>query len=185
MRAVILAAMCLAATPAGAQRAAISADLSPQAVASVFINTTINVCTATVAGGQRISPALASAHGLTQTRDSAVFRQIGAPPDDAVWDVAGAQGVVFVDERADRCTVSAYGPPAGATLAALAQRLAGEAGFERMAGTPGPSAFEEHLARTAGGRRIQVKLRGAEPGMPGHKSRFSMLTATVFVLPTG
>jgi hypothetical protein len=30
-----------------------------------------------------------------------------------------------------------------------------------------------------------VVVNGSEPGMPGHKSRFSLITATVFATPAG
>ena len=37
------------------------------------------------------------------------------------------------------------------------------------------------LMRSEGGKAVMVKLEGAGPGAQGHQSRFSVVTATVFV----
>jgi hypothetical protein len=48
------------------------------------------------------------------------------------------------------------------------------------------TCFGELLIRlTPPGKRLMVQLNGSEPGMPGHKSRFSVVTATVFASPAG
>jgi hypothetical protein len=67
------------------------------------------------------------------------------------------------------------------TVITLAGLLAGPPhNFERLASAPPPSGFCQTLTRTDGGRRIMAVLSGADPGTPGHESRFSVVTATVF-----
>lgn len=178
MRSAALVLLVLVAAPAFAQRAAISADLAPSDVANAFESAVIDACAAAVGKGASVA-SLGLGGRFTATSDPATFQQAGATPGEAVFDVGGAKGVVTIRESGGRCIVSAYGPSAGPALKALAARLS-STGFERMAGQPTPAAFVESLAKTAGGKRIQISLRGSDPGMQGHQSRFSVLTATVF-----
>jgi len=166
------------------QHPAISPNLSPQDVASAFADGVVEVCApAVVSGKGLIALAPAVRARLVRASDPDAARQVGAEAGDGVWDVVSAKGVVRIREHDGRCVVSAYGPPAAATLAQIARRLeASGQGFERLAPTPGVGASEA-LVRTAGGARVQVMLQGSDPGMPGHKSRFSVLTATVFRSP--
>lgn len=178
MRSVALAFLMLAAAPALAQRPAISADLAPSDVANAFESAVIDACAPAIAKGGSVS-SLGLGGRISATSDPATFQQAGAAPGEAVFDVNGAKGVVTIRESSGRCIVSAYGPAAGSSLKALAARLSA-GGFERMANQTTPAAFTESLAKTSGGKRIQVSLRGSDPGMQGHQSRFSVLTATVF-----
>ena len=163
---------------------AISPSLSPQDVASAFADGVVEVCAPAVVSGKRLSvlaPAIRAR--ISRASDPDAARQVGAEAGDGVWDVVSAKGVVRIREHDGRCVVSAYGPPAVATLAQVARRLEGSGqGFERLAPTPGVGASEA-LVRTAGGARVQVMLQGSEPGKAGDKSRFSVLTATVFRSP--
>jgi hypothetical protein len=181
-----LAAALISGAPSLAQTGlhpAISPSLSPQDVASAFEDAVVGICAPAVVSGTRLA-ALAPAirARLSRSSDPDAARQVGAEAGDGVWEVIAAKGVVRIREHDGRCVVSAYGPPAAATLAQVARRLQGSGqGFERLAPTPGVPASEA-LVRAAGAKRVQVMLQGSEPGMAGHKSRFSVLTATVFAV---
>lgn len=173
MRALLIAGLLLIA-PAHAQRAAIDPALTPEKAQAAFETAVIDGCLASVSAGKR--PA-ASAQ-MVESTDVETRRQIGAADGDKVWDVATAKGVVMVHERAERCVVTVYGPPAAMAVMAMGQKVAAK-GFERMGGAPG---LGQTLMGSMGGKRLSVTLKGSEPGMPGHQSRFSVTTATVFVI---
>jgi hypothetical protein len=176
MRPVALA-LCagLVASPAVAQREAISPALSPEAAASAFQDAVTSVCIpAIVDGGVSALPATAKAK-LQASSDANTRQQAGAAADETVWDVVSAKGVVLIREKRGRCVVSVYGPPAVPTILNVAQGLS-TAGFERLVQAPPPSGFGQTLS----GKGVIIQLNGSEPGMPGHRSRFSVVTATVF-----
>jgi len=176
--AAITIAVCLAAAPAVAQREAISATLSPEAANAAFNDAVITACIPAVSGnGMGGIPAPAKAK-FAPTNDVETRRQAGAAADETVWDALAAKGVVTIHEKKGRCVVSVYGPPAAPAIIGLAQVLSSSHGFERLVGTGGP---EQSLQKTAGGKRLTVQLNAAEPGAPGHASRFTVITATVFV----
>ena len=190
MRRLIIAGLSLAFGLSGQSfaqigiHAAISPSLSPQDVANAFEDAVVAVCAPAVVSGKGLIglPPAVRARIATASDPDAV-RQVGAEAGDHVWDVNAGKGVVRIREHGGRCMVSAYGPPAATTLAAVARRLEGSGqGFERLTPTPQVGAAET-LVRATGGMRVQVMLAGSEPGMPGHKSRFSVLTATVFAGP--
>jgi hypothetical protein len=172
----------LAASAQGALREAISPGLSPEDASAAFSDAVMTGCVAAVAGGKRVE-ALGAGGKFIATRDAATRAEVGATPEETVWNVAAAKGVVTMHEKAGRCVASVYGPPAAMTVMKVGQTLAA-AGFERMAVTQGPG-ISQSLYRIADGKRVQVTLSGSEPGMPGHKSRFSVVTATVFAMPAG
>jgi hypothetical protein len=167
---------CLTALSAHAQRAAISPDLSPEDAAAAFTSAVLDGCLPAVAQGRPVAD-IAGAR-IVSTSDAETRSQAGAAPGDAVWDVAAARGVVTVSETAGRCTVQVYGPPAAPTLMALAQRLkAPDQGFESMMAAGG--GLSQTLMRGDGAARVLVTIKGAEPGMPNHSSRFSVVSASV------
>jgi hypothetical protein len=176
----------LAASPAVAQREAISSSLSPEAAASAFQDAVVGTCIPAAAGGTGVSalPAAAKAR-VTASSDAETRQQLGAAADENVWDVVSGKGVVMIREKAGRCVVSVYGPPVVPTILSVAQGLSGSAGFERLASAPAPNGFGQSLMKTENGKRLMVQLNGSEPGMPGHRSRFSVVTATVFASPAG
>jgi hypothetical protein len=163
---------------------AISPSLSQQDVAAAFEAAVVDICAPAVIAGQRLSAAAPGIRArIAAASDADAARQVGAEAGDSVWEVAAARGVVRIRERNGRCMVSAYGPPAATTLGQVARRLAASGqGFERLVATPGPGAAES-LVRRAGDSRVQATLGGSEPGMQGNRSRFSVLTATVFAGP--
>ncbi len=169
----------LIAAPAHAQRAAVSADLSPEVAGQVFQRAVVDACIPAVIGIGVSGLSAAQRGRLQPTNDAETRKQAGAAPDETVWDVMDGKGVVTVREKAGRCVVSVYGPSAAATIQGVAQSLAGSSGFERLASAP--PGLGQTLTMTAGGRRLMVQLAGSEPGMAGHQSRFSVVTATVFV----
>lgn len=173
-----LFAALLVASPAFAQRDAVSAGLSPEAAGEIFKGAVVDACVPAVSGSGVSALSAAQRGKLQPTNDAETRRQAGAGPDETVWDVVEGKGVVTVRERAGRCVVSVYGPTAAPTLMSVAQGLTGE-GFERFAGAGG--GISQTLSRAASGKRVMVQLNGSEPGMPGHQSRFSVVTATVFV----
>jgi hypothetical protein len=181
-RLAVCLAAGLAARPASAQREAISSSLSPEAVAQAFRNAVVEVCTAAVTG-EGVGALPAARRGeVRPTSDPEMRRQAGAAPDETVWDVMAARGVVTIHERKGRCVVSAYGPAARDTIAATAQALIGPPGFQRMAQPAiSKNGLEETLSFSFNGRAVIARLSGSEPGMPSHKSRFSVVTATVFI----
>jgi len=177
--AAITIAAILCAAPALAQREAISATLSPEAANAAFNDAVITACIPAVSGnGMSGIPAPAQAK-FAPTNDVGTRRQAGAAADETVWDALGARGVVTIHEKRGRCVVSVYGPPAAPAIIGLAQVLSSTHGFERLVGTGGP---EQSLTKMAGGKKLMVKLAASEPGMPGHASRFTVITATVFVV---
>ena len=170
----------LLAAPAHAQRAAVSADLSPEEAGQVFREAVVDACVPAVVMGSGVSGLSAAQRGRLQpTNDAETRKQAGAAPDETVWDVMDGKGVVTVREKAGRCVVSVYGPAAAPTIQNVAQSLAGSSGFERLASAS--QGLGQTLAMMSGGRRVMVQLVGAEPGIAGHQSRFSVVTATVFV----
>jgi hypothetical protein len=166
-------------------RSAISPELSPEEAAAAFEEALIEICLPAISEGIRAAQLPAEARSLVQVnRDPAAREEVGALPEETVWDVTAAMGVVRVHETQGRCTVSAYGPPAAATLSAIARDMAeGPEKFERLASTPGRSGLAQSLYRKGERKRVQVVLDGSEPGMPGHSSRFSVMSATVFATP--
>lgn len=181
----LAAAAAMLSAPAHAQlHDAISPTLSPEMARAAFEDAVMNGCVPSASTGQRIASGRYG--GKVAANTTADMReQVGAASDESVFDVLSGKGVVAVKEKADRCVVQVYGPPASATVTGLAGRIAAELGFERLASTATAGGFSESLTRTVAGRRVQVLIHGAEPGMPGHKSRFSVVTATVFATPAG
>ncbi|HVY89547.1 MAG TPA: hypothetical protein VG942_11810 [Hyphomonadaceae bacterium] len=168
------------AGPALAQREAISPSLSPEAAAEAFEDAVVAICVpAVTATGVQGLPAAVKAR-ISPTNDVETRKQAGAAADETVWDVAAAKGVVTIHEKAGRCVASVYGPAAGPTMVTLT-RMISAAGFEPLAGPGRIGAMEQTLMKQAGGKRVMVVLNGSEPGMPGHRSKFSVVTATVFV----
>lgn len=158
-------------------RLAISQSLSPQDAGEAFEQTVVDVCVNGVSSGRRVAQLPDARENLSISTDPQTRKQAGAADDETVWDVQTGRGVVTVKEKAGRCAVSVYGPPAAPTMIMMAAKLSAE-GFERMAtGTPGMS---QSLQRTQNGRTVQVMLTGSDPGAPGHTSKFSVVTATVF-----
>jgi hypothetical protein len=187
MRPIVLA-LCaaFAVSPAFAQREAISPALSPEAAASAFQDALVSICIPAASAGAGVGALPAAAKAKVQASSNAETRQqLGAAADEAVWDVASAKGVVLIREKAGRCVVSVYGPPVMTTILGVAQDLSGSAGFERLVSAPPPNGFGQSLMKVDNGKRLMVQLTGSEPGMPGHRSRFSVVTATVFASPAG
>jgi hypothetical protein len=178
----VLLASVLAAFPAVAQPPAVSPDLSPEVAAEVFKSAVSEACVPAVTGGGISALPEAQRGRLRPTNDAETRKQAGAGPDETVWDVMDGKGVVTVRERSGRCVVSVYGPAAAKTIASVAQALIGPPGFQRMA-APAVEAngMGQTLYFSSNGRAVMVKLSGSEPGMPGHQSRFSVVTATVFL----
>ena len=71
---------------------------------------------------------------------------------------------------------------AAPTIMELASRLEASHGFERLMMTQGGAGARQSLSRDEGGRRVMVQIEGSQPGSPGHQSRFSVVTATVFTV---
>ena len=177
MRAMAIALVVLACGPAQAQRAAVSADLSPEAAGEAFKQAVVSVCLPAVGGGGVSSLAAAREGKVQPTQDAETRRQAGAAADETVWDVADARGVVTVREKAGRCVVSVYGPATGPTMSDATLALLVR-GFEALAGPAG--GFKQMLIGNSNGKRVTVQLAGIEPGSPGNQSKFSVVTATVF-----
>jgi hypothetical protein len=171
----------LMSAPAFAQRDAVSSALSPEAAGEIFRSAVVDACVPAVTGGG-VSGLTATQRGRLQpTNDAEMRKQAGAAAEETVWDVMDGKGVVTVREKTGRCVVSVYGPPAAATVVGVAQDLVGQHGFERLAGGVQSGGIAQTLYLSSNGRRVMVQLSGSEPGMPGHQSRFSVVTATVFV----
>jgi hypothetical protein len=188
MRCIGLAIVAgLSASPAFAQRSAIEPALSPEMAADAFSDAVTEACIPAVLGEdgwEGLAPDVKAQLPASSSADAR--RQIGAADDESVFDAAQAKGVVFVRQKPGRCTVSVYGPPAMASIVSLAQTLTGgDIGFERLASAPPPNGFGQSLMKVENGKRVMIQLRGSEPGMPGHQSRFSVVTATVFATPAG
>lgn len=183
---VICMSLCLFATPAFAQREAISSALSPEAAAEAFADAVLNTCVPAAAGSGVAGLPSGVRARLQASSDPETRKQSGAAAGEAVWDVMSAKGVVTIHDGPGRCVVSVYGPPAMQTVMGLAGRLTQQAGpFERLASAPPSNGYGQSLIKTEGGKRIMVQLTGSEPGTPGHQSRFSVVTATVFATPAG
>ena len=182
----LLLCATLSASPVAAQREAISPSLSTEDAASAFQDAVLSTCVPAVAGGAGVSALPAAAKARVQASSDPVTRQqLGAAADEDVWDVVSGKGVVLIREKAGRCVVSVYGPPVVPTILSVAHGLSGSPGFERLVSAPPPNGFGQSLMEIENGKRLMVQLNGSEPGMPGHKSRFSVVTATVFASPAG
>jgi hypothetical protein len=176
---VLVLFIAIAASAAHAQRAAVSADLSPEAAGMAFKQAVTDVCLPAVGAGNGVSSLSAAREGKVRpTQDAETRRQSGAGPDETVWDVTDARGVVIVREKAGRCVVSVYGPPTGPTMADATMALLVR-NFDALAGAA--DGYVQTLTGPSNGRQVTVRLTGAEPGSPGHKSKFPVVTATVFV----
>lgn len=179
--ALMLTAVAVAILPASAQRAAVSANLSPEAAALAFRKAVMDGCVQAVTGSGVSATAAAGMGILQPTQDTETRRQAGAGPNETVWDASDARGVVTVREAAGRCVASVYGPPPTQTILGISQALS-DAGFEALAGPASPGGgFTQTLAGTINGKRVSVQMSGAEPGASGNRSTFSVVTATVFV----
>ena len=88
--------------------------------------------------------------------------------------------MVTVRETAGRCIVSVYGAPSGPTILNVTQALM-TAGFSALSGPAVADGFTQTLLGEHNGKRLVLQLAGAEPGAPGNRSTFSVVTATVFV----
>lgn len=177
---LFLAVLALAA-PAVAQRAAVSADLSPEAAGQAFKAAVIEGCLPAVTGAGISATAAAQAGKLQPTQDAETRRQAGAAAQETVWNVGEARGVVTLRETSGRCVASVYGPPSAPTILSVSQALSA-AGFEALAGPASSAGFTQGLAGSVNGKRVSVQLSGAEPGVQGNRSMFSVVTATVFVM---
>jgi hypothetical protein len=104
-------------------------------------------------------------------------------PGRRAWVISGLGEIVTLETSRDptSCSVSAYGPPVGATFDALAtgltQQVAGFSEQDAAGNSRGVTRRRFEIARD--GARYQLVLSGNEPGAPGTRSRFSTLTATV------
>ena len=105
-----------------------------------------------------------------------------------LWLLESGTGTFgYIDERAGRYEPIAALPGFTRGLSfhgdyafiGLSQVLATTHGFERLVSTGGPG---QSLMKNAGGRRLMVQLNASEPGTPGHASKFTVITATVFVV---
>jgi hypothetical protein len=182
IRVLVLLAVAAAAT-AHAQRDAVSAALSPEAAADAFTRGVLDVCVPAIVGNGVSSLAAAREGHVQPTQDAATRRQAGAKPDDTVWDFAAARGVVTIREAADGCWVSVYGPDADATVRNL-DRAARAVGYTTSVfATPRLDTSvvaNTFLTGQHAGRTVGIGAEGSEPGLPGHESRFSVITASVF-----
>jgi hypothetical protein len=179
---VLLLLAALAASPADAQRNAVSADLSPQAAAAAFVSTVIDVCVPAVAGNGVSSLDAARAGQVQPTQDAATRRQAGAEPGETVWDVSAARGVVTVRESSGACAVTVYGPETLSTFRSL-DEAAAKAGFKLWGYmSPGlgvPVSNSMFLEAEIAGRKIMMSTIGASPGTQGHQSQYPVITSTV------
>ena len=173
--------------PAVAQsvlREAIPARLEPADAEAQFVAAIRTVCIPAVEQGVRVAQLAPEARaGFVVARDARTRSEAGASAEETVWVSATAGPVVTVRERQGACVVQTYGPAAAAALARLAGEMGGADGFERLATVQGRTGLSQSLFRKLRDRRVQVMLDGSEPGMPGHRSQFSVLSATVFSTP--
>ena len=82
---LLLAAAIAVALPAIAQRAAVSADLSPEAAGQAFRRAVVEGCVKAVTGSGVSSVAAARDGRLQPTQDAETRRQAGAGPSETVW----------------------------------------------------------------------------------------------------
>lgn len=174
----LLVLAVVAASAAHAQRSAVSADLSPAAAGEAFKQAVVSVCVPSVSGAGVSALALAREGKVQPTQDAETRRQAGAAADETVWDVVDARGVVTIREGSGRCVVSVYGPEAAPTVADAKLALVLR-GFDALAAPA--DGLTQTLTGRSNDRRITVQLSGANPGAPGHQSKFSVVTATVSV----
>ncbi len=182
------AALCVASAPTYAQgvlREAIPVTLGPADAERLFGEAVSTICVAAISQGIRVAQLPMDVRSeFAVTRDPQTRAEVGATPEETVWEAVDASRVVTIRETSGRCIVMAYGPPAAMALSRLAGRLSGDAApFERLMPSPGRTGLAQSLMRRAEGRRVQVLFDGSEPDMPGHRSRFSVISATVFSLP--
>jgi hypothetical protein len=147
-------------------------------VASAYVEAVTLCAQAKLAGG-----GIAQLEGDDRERvaesDPRMRAFVQAPEGRPVWDVLSGRGIVVISEPADSdCDVSAYGPRVRPVFERTAQALI-ELGFAETEAQSDASAIVRTFERSEGGRSIQVRLDGGEPGMPGHAFRFPLLLAFV------
>ena len=162
----------LVATPAHAQRDAVSPDLSPEMAGQVFSRTVADVCVPAVSGNGVSALSAAQRGALVPTQDATTRKQAGAAVDETVWDVATARGVVTVREKAGLCVVSVYGSALTSTIEAAKLALMQD-GFGAVTIAGEDQGASQRLLGQRDGRSVAVRLNGSQPGSPGHQSKFS------------
>ena len=97
------------------------------------------------------------------------------------WIVGECEEIANVEVRPamEQRTMTLLMAPKPAVMQKVAQALTGAAGFQRLASPA--SGVGQTLQAASNGRSVMVQLAGSDPGMVGHQSRFSVVTATVFV----
>jgi hypothetical protein len=105
-----------------------------------------------------------------------------APRDHPFWVSKTAGNLVQVfEDKNGVCTVTAFQLPVQATLdaeAKLLRELGGSAYTERPY-KPGYNPIGYEFVRPVDGDLVTIHMEGAEPGLPGHAMRFSLITLQV------
>ena len=170
--AAVLAAML--AAPVSAQQ------LTANQVGDGFVEAVALCAKAKLAGGG-IAALGEADRALVAEGDAQAQAFARSPEGRPVWDVVSARGIVLISEPADhRCDVIAYGPRVEPVFSAVTARLRrDDLNFSVIDAPQTPSAIVRVYQRVSGEARVEIRLDGGEPGMPGRTFRFPMLLAFV------
>ncbi len=119
--------------------------------------------------------------GLTAAPDDELKFGPERLPANRVWISSVLGSHLHVYERSpDRCEIVADQLPVEDTLRRTRDvTLKLDPPFATVDVRPGYNPVVYESVRTVGERTIRVRLEGAEPGLPGHWSRFSLLHAVI------
>ncbi len=161
-------------TPVSAQR------LTPNQVGEGFVEA-VALCAKATLAGDGIAALGEADRALVAEGDAQARAFVRSPEGRPVWDVLFARGIVLISEPEDhRCDVIACGPRVEPVFNAVTARLRREDLDFSVIDTPQtPSAIVRVYERVSGETRVEVRLDGGEPGMPGRTFRFPMLLAFV------
>ena len=190
LRRLALAALALPAF-AGAAHA-----MTPEQISAGFKDGALAYCLEAALRGVPVGDLPPDRRGGIAPADETMRGMVEASnPTGPLWDVAVAKGIVVVSEpKPGVCEVMAYGAPVERTFkAVLAGARKQVPALRPVPIQPGydPIAYRLVLPPAEGGASsasapaptVALELHGAEPGAPGHMSRFSMLTARITYTP--
>jgi hypothetical protein len=181
---VALLALALSAAAGSGRAWATSpkAGLTKGEAIRAFVDAANLVCIFTTVSHRSIEEAAGHADDDLVLADADDRKFSVAPKDHPMWvsKTAGNLVQVFADKNGV-CTVTATQLPVQATFdaeAKLMRELGGSTYTERPF-KPGYNPIGYEFVRTVEGDLVTIHMEGAEPGLPGHALRFSLLVLQV------
>jgi hypothetical protein len=156
--------------------------ISAEDIAAGFRNGVRDYCAPAVLEALPLDQWPAARRAGLSVAEPAARTFLHAAETDKVWNVAPGAGAVFIVEKTPgECLVTTYGPPLVPTFKTVGEALIAEPlAMRPVKPPPLPDAMILRLVKLIGtDTAVVVDLIGSEPGMPGHASRFTDMTAFV------